>query len=187
MRKVLLWLLAAVVLAGCGADDTISRKYPCRFLFYTSWHPTSLIVTSLANYNQFVKISVVSRSGAYVVNASDQQGNSESVNLTNEYENRFYSSGIYLGAGGASGAIIAGMTNFNGYVAWDSQCPNCATEYTTRYALSWTSVQTQVKCNNCSRTYSLETGNILSGAAGERLMQYAVTYTGTGSTLQIGN
>ncbi len=177
----------AVLLSGC-ADDPISRKYPCRFLFYTQWHPTSIIVSALSGYNEFVRISMGLQGGggAYVVNVTNSQGKTESNRLTNELENRFFTSGVYLGAGGSMGAILLGQTNFNGYIAWDALCPNCTASYSTKYLLQWTDNATQVKCSSCNRTYSLETGNILNGAEGESMMRYIVTYV-QGVSVQVGN
>lgn len=177
----------AVLLSGC-ADDPISRKYPCRFLFYTQWHPTSMIVSALSGYNEFVRISMGMQGGggAYVVNVTNSQGKTESNRLTNELENRFFSSGVYLGAGGSMGSILLGQTNFNGYIAWDALCPNCTASYSTKYLLQWTDNATQVKCSSCNRTYSLQTGNILNGAEGESLMRYIVTYV-QGVSVQVGN
>ncbi len=178
---------AAALLGGC-ADDPISRKYPCRFLFYTQWHPTSMIVSALSGYNDFVRISMGLQGGggAYVVNVANSRGQTESNRLTNELENRFFTSGIYLGAGGSTGALLLGQTNFNGYVAWDALCPNCTASYSSKYLLQWTDNAAQVKCGACSRIYSLETGNILSGAEGQSLLRYIVTYT-PGVSVQIGN
>lgn len=177
---------AVTVVAGCGGESTVSRRYPCHFTFHTEWHPTSMIVTALNSYNYYVSIAMTTYRGAYVVNSSDAKGTKESITLSNELENLAYSGGIYLGAGGAYGSIIVGRTNFNGIVAWDGQCPNCATGYTSSYQLKWTDNATVVKCSNCGRTYSLETGAILSGNKGDRLMQYIVSYVPNG-VLGIGN
>ncbi len=188
MKKTLTVLgLAVALLAGC-VDDPVSRKYPCRFMFYTQWHPTSMVVAAMSGYNNFVRISVGLQSGggAYVVNVVDRQGNTESNRLTNDLENYVFKSGIYMGAGGSVGAVLAGRTNFNGRVAWDAMCPNCTVSYSSKYILQWTDNATQVKCASCQRTYSLETGNILSGADGQSLMLYNLTYI-EGVSLQIGN
>lgn len=188
MKKTLLALATAATLLTACADDPISRKYPCRFLFYTQWHPTSMIVTALTGYNQFVRVSVGIQGGggAYTVNVSDQRGNSETNKLTNELENRYYSTGIYLGAGGSSGCVILGQTNFNGRIAWDGLCPNCTNNYIARYQLRWTDDNTRVKCATCGRTYSLETGAILEGDPGESLWRYIVSYQ-DGVSVQVGN
>lgn len=188
MRKLstLLALLLAL-LAGC-ANDPVSRKYPCRFMFYTQWHPTSMVVRALSSYNDFVRLSVGLQGGggAYVVNVTDRQGNTESNKLTNDLENYVFKSGIYMGAGGSMGAVLAGRTNFNGRVAWDAMCPNCTVSYSTKYLLAWTDNATQVKCPSCQRIYSLETGNILNGAEGHSLLRYNLTYI-EGVSVQIGN
>lgn len=145
-----------------------------------------MIVTALNSYNYYVSIGMTTYRGACVVNSTDAKGKKESITLSNDLENLAYSGGIYLGAGGAYGTIIVGRTNFNGIVAWDGQCPNCATGYTSSFPLKWTDNATVVKCGNCGRTYSLETGAIISGNKGDRLMQYIVSYVPNG-VLDIGN
>lgn len=177
---------ALLLLCSCGGDDTISRRYPCRFTFHTEWHPTSMIVTALNTYNYFVRISMTTYHGAYVINSTDNNDKSESITLTNDVENLAYSGGIYLGAGGSTGSIILGSTNFNGYVAWDGMCPNCVATSSSNSTLQWTDNDTQVECPVCHRTYSLETGAILSGSDGDRLMQYIVNYVQNG-VLSVGN
>lgn len=177
--------VVAFALASCG-DESVSRRFPCHFTFHTEWHPTSMIVTAMNTYNYYVRIGMTNYRGAYVVNAEDRNGKQESTTLTNEVENLAFSGGIYLGAGAAQGTLIVGRTNFQGYVAWDGQCPNCATGITTRYPLQWTDNATSVRCNTCKRTYSLETGAILDGANGETLMRYIVSYVPNG-VLGIGN
>lgn len=178
-------VMLAVLLGSCG-EDSVSRRYPCHFTFHTEWHPASMIVTALNTNNYFVSVSMSPYKGAYVVNTSDRKGKTESITLTNDLENLAFSGGIYLGAGGSGGNIILGRTNFNGYVAWDGQCPNCATGYTTKYKLQWTDNDTSVRCSNCKRTYSLETGAIIEGNKGDRLMQYIVSYV-NGGVLGVGN
>lgn len=179
-------LAVLVTVCSCGGDEPVSRRFPCHFTFHTEWHPTSMIFTALNTNNYYVKISMSTYRGAYVVNTADRNGKTESITLTNDMENLAFSSGIYLGAGGTQGSILLGHTNFNGYVAWDGQCPNCATGYTSRYPLQWTDNATVVQCNTCHRTYSLETGAILSGSNGSRLMQYIVSLAPNGA-LGIGN
>ena len=185
-RKGMPGVLFLILLSSCSGDSPVSRRYPCHFTFHTEWHPASMIFAALNTNNYYVSISMSVYHGAYVVTTSDPNGKKESITLTNDIENLAYNSGIYLGAGGTNGSIILGHTNFNGYVAWDGQCPNCATGYTTKYPLQWTDNTTVVRCNNCHRTYSLETGAILSGNNGERLMQYVVSLS-PGGVLGVGN
>lgn len=87
---------AVTVVAGCGGESTVSRRYPCHFTFHTEWHPTSMIVTALNSYNYYVNIAMTTYRGAYVVNSSDAKGTKESITLSNELENLAYSGGIYL-------------------------------------------------------------------------------------------
>lgn len=183
-------LIAVLTLTACDGEYPISERYNCRFAFNTEWHITSKLTQSLNEYNHFVKVSVSkSNEGAYYVLTSDRHGDSEKVNLTaNVEEVRPYERGILMGAGAANGALILGRTNFHGYVAWDSQCPNCTTmNGSTRYPLAWTDKDTEVSCANCKRSYSLETGSVIAGNEGSRLLQYGFNYAGPGSWLIIGN
>lgn len=189
MKKLLFILSVLSVLCSCSGDERVSRRYPCHFTFYTGLHPASMIATAMTTYNDFVRISMTTYGSAYVVNAVDRNGNSESTRLTNEYENRAFIGGIYLGAGGIYGSILFGQTNFNGLVAWDGMCPNCTTSSTNRHELQWTDNITTVRCDNCHRTYSLETGAILSGGDGDHMLFYqpSVNSSALGTVLGIGN
>ena len=81
-----------------------------------------------------------------------------------------------------------GLTNFNGPVAYDGMCPNCIEQYASvDFPLSWNTTVSEVKCNKCKRTYSLETGTITGGNNGKPLMRYLVNYIGPYSMLRIGN
>ena len=79
-----------------------------------------------------------------------------------------------LGANNDIGLII-GCTNFDGPRAYDGSCPNCP----TLRAMNWSGNRQQVTCSQCSRTYSLDTGNIISGEEGSSLMRYNCAFDGT--------
>ena len=115
----------------------------------------------------------------------DGQNNPEDLTLTAQTEIYAFTGGIYLGA---NKSIIVGLTNFNGPLAYDGMCPNCIEQYASvDFPLSWNAVVSEVKCNKCKRTYSLETGTITGGNNGKPLMRYLVNYTGPYSMLRIGN
>lgn len=179
-------ILWSLLLSGCEAEDLYSTRYPCRFIFNTQLHSTSKICTALTSYDEFVYVTVSASNGIYQVKATDRKNQTETTKLTTAKETYAYSSGIYLGA---NNGFILGLTNFNGPVAWDRQCPNCIDTYgNTDFPLSWSDTNVfEVKCAKCGRSYSLETGAITSGGKGEALMRYRVSYGGTGTLLTVGN
>ncbi|EFC74716.1 MAG: hypothetical protein KIC64_12020 [Prevotella buccae] len=178
---------ALTLLASCGAEAPVNRTYPCRFYLDTRIHPVSKLITAVTSYNYYVKTTVDYRSGAFhvVTYSRDGQNNPEDLTLTAQTEIYAFTGGIYLGA---NKSIIVGLTNFNGPVAYDGMCPNCIEQYASvDFPLSWNTTVSEVKCDKCKRTYSLETGTITGGNNGKPLMRYLVNYTGPYSMLRIGN
>lgn len=190
-------LFIVAVLSACSGEDTISRRYPCRFRYDTSLHRTGLIIDAMNNYLDFVKVQVtVYRRGTnadlHQVIATNRNGKTETTTLSTDWENYAYTPYVALGAAGTQGAIFIGRTNFNGYRAYDAQCPNCTEQYNNlyKYTLTWTENGQELYCSNCKRTYSLETGAVTSNGKGKddhMLMTYIVTYNGLGSQLIAGN
>ena len=174
-------ILSSSLLTSCDADNSISTRYPCQFIFRTIYHPGSSIETALQGAGTYTMISA-------------KKINGETIVLSTAKEN--YANYSYLGAGNdqkdaTKNGFILGTSNFNGYVAWDRQCLNCILQYGgTNYPLEWTGNRQSVICNKCKRVYSLENGTITSGGQGKEdkmLMQYRVSYTGIGSVLTVGN
>ena len=163
-------LLGGSILSSCNADNSISTRYPCQFIFRTIYHPGSTIENALQGAGSYTMVSA-------------------------KKEN--YANYSYLGAGNdlkdaTKNGFIMGLSNFNGYVAWDRQCLNCILQYGgTNYPLEWTGNRQSVICNKCKRVYSLENGTVTSGGKTKEdkpLMQYRVTYSGViGSVITVGN
>lgn len=173
-----LFLIAMVVLTAltaCKENETISRRYPCRFHFYREMHPTSLMFSAYSSPGTYVfvwtKIEVDVKKGTsyrYVyVQSNDGKTPTESNLINTQIESNVP---YMLGASNEMGLIV-GCTNFNGPVAYDRICPNCVGVY----PLQWTGNRQQVLCNNCKRVYDLETAAITSGAEGDPLMRYMVS------------
>lgn len=186
-------LLCILLLHACGAENSISRKYPCQFIFKTQYHPGTSIETALNNQGNYTFVSAKKENGAWHIYSilNDGKNTTENIPLTLATEN--YANYTYLGAGNnlkdaTKNGFILGLTNFNGPVAWDRQCPNCITQYNnTNFPLEWTGNRQSVVCSKCKRTYALETGAITSGDKGDALMRYNVTYGGIGTVLTVGN
>lgn len=184
--------LGILFLVSCGAENSISRRYPCQFIFKTQFHPGTSIETALNGQGIYTFVSAKRQNGAWHIYSTlnDGRNHTEDIALTLATEN--YANYTYLGAGNNTDAtkngFILGQTNFNGYVAWDRQCPNCITQYnSTNFPLEWTGNRQSVICQKCKRTYALETGAITSGNKGDALMRYQVSYAGIGSILTVGN
>ena len=126
---------------------------------------------------------------------NDGKNKTETIVLSTAKEN--YANYSNLGAGNdlkdaTKNGFILGLSNFNGYVAWDRQCLNCILQYGgTNYPLEWTGNRQSVICNKCKRVYSLENGTVTRGGKTKEdkpLMQYRVTYSGViGSVITVGN
>lgn len=182
-----------LLLNSCDAENSISRKYPCQFIFKTQFHPGTSVETALNNQGNYTFVCAKKVNGAWHIYSTlnDGRNHTEDIPLTLATEN--YANYSYLGAGNDSkdatkNGFILGLTNFNGPVAWDRQCPNCITQYgSTNFPLEWTGNRQSVVCKKCNRTYALETGAITSGDKGDGLMKYNVSYGGIGSILTVGN
>ena len=173
--RSLLALMAAVMLAACAAEDIISRRYPCSFVFNYEHHPTSLLFAAAQNPGTYVYVTTKGDGKASVrhvyVNSNDGKTPQEDNVISTDIEN--YTS-YSLGASNSIGLFI-GTTNFNGLWAYDRACPNCS----SLQAMNWTGNRQQVICPRCQRTYELETGAIISGDEGSSLMRYYCSFDGS--------
>ena len=193
MASIVMLFACTYMLASCGAENSISRKYPCQFIFKTQYHTGTSIETALNNPGNYTFVSAKKVNGIWHIYSTlnDGKNHTEDIALTLATEN--YANYSYLGAGSdtkdaTKNGFILGTTNFNGAVAWDRQCPNCINQYnSTNFPLEWTGNRQSVICSKCNRTYALETGAITSGDKGEALMRYYVSYAGIGSVLTVGN
>ena len=188
--------IALQCLCSCDAENSISTRYPCKFIFYTNLHPGTDIETALNGSGIYAMVSAKKGNGTWIIytTLNDGKNHTNTITLTTAKEN--YADYNYMGAGkntkdATKNGFILGKTNFSGYIAWDRQCPNCITRYGgTNYPLEWTGNRQSVICEKCKRVYSLETGAITSGGQGkedETLMRYQVSYGGLGSILKVGN
>ena len=191
--------IAMLLLCSCDAENSISTKYPCQFIFRTNLHPGTSIETALNNAGSYTMVSAENKNGAWHIYSTPNDGknHTDEYTLTTSKEN--YANYNYLGAGNnpkdaTKNGFILGRSIYDGvdgklpYRAWDRQCLNCINQYGGRnYPLEWYRDRQEVKCSKCKRTYSLDTGVITGGTKGEPLMRYNVSYSGIGSTLTVGN
>ncbi len=189
--KGMVALLVLVALCSCGAEDTISHRFVCQFVFLTQNHPGNSLEVALTGYGTYTYVTASYEKGIWHIlsTPNDGRGNIEDIAITSSLEKQ-YASYANLGA---NNGIFIGRTNFNGLVAYDRQCPNCISQYGgTYYPLYWDDTnRQQVVCSKCNRTYALETGGVVNGPSGERLMQYPITYTayaqGSGMMIRVQN
>ncbi len=159
----------------------ISRRYPCRFQFDGELHPTSVILSACKSPGTYVYVYTKVTNNirhVYALSNSKNAATEDNVIATDKEANY---SAYMLGANNAIGLIV-GCTNFNGVVAFDRTCPNCA----ALQPLAWHSTNRQrVVCNKCKRVYELETGVLVEGDAGDALLRYGCNFNGM--FLSVGN
>ena len=188
--------IAMLLLCSCDAENSISTQYLCQFIFRTQYHLDCSIVTALSGAGTYTMVSAKKVNGVWNIYSTlnDGKNHTETIILSTAKEN--YANYSHMGAGNnttdaTKNGFILGTTNFNGYAAWDRQCPNCILQYGgTNYPLEWTDNRQSVVCNKCKRVYNLENGTITSGGQGKNdkaLMRYRVVYSGNGSVLTVSN
>lgn len=182
--------------ASCGAENSISTQYPCQFIFRTEYHPGSSLETALNGAGIYTMVSAEKKNGVWHIYSSLNDGKNKVDDYTLSTAKENYANYTYMGAGKdtkspTNNGFILGHSNFNGYVAWDRQCPNCILQYGgTNYPLAWSGNRQSVTCAKCHRVYSLENGTVTDGGQGKgdkALMRYRVAYAGIGSILSVGN
>jgi len=175
MIRRLLPLLCALLLVACNADDIVSRRYACHFVFSYEQHSTSLLFAAATNPGSYVYVTMTgdgkTTARHVYVTSNDGKTPREDNIIATDKEN--YTT-FQLGASNSIGLII-GLTNFNGLWAYDRSCPNCA----AMRALQFSGNRQHVSCDKCGRTYALETGAITDGPAGTALMRYYCAFDGT--------
>ena len=187
--KSSLLLFTLIVLASCGAEDSISRKFECRFTFQTQNHTGNTLEVALNGLGTYTFVSASYQNGIWHIFSTPNynKAKTEDIPITVATEKQYTN----VTALGANNGIIIGHTNFNGLVAYDRQCPNCINQYGgTNYPLDWNADNQQlVTCKKCHRTYNLEYGSC--EGEGDRLMQYFISYSdndrGTGKVIWVHN
>ena len=187
--KSIVLLFTLIVLASCGAEDSISRKFECRFTFLTQNHAGNTLEVALNGLGTYTFVSTSYQNGIWHILSTPNYNNAktEDIPITVATEKQYTNTTAL----GANNGIIIGHTNFNGLVAYDRQCPNCIDQYGgTNYPLDWNAGNQQlVTCKKCHRNYNLEYGSC--EGEGERLMQYIINYSdndrGTGKVIWVHN
>ena len=181
-------LFVVFILAACEAENRISTRFPCNFYFNPKLHPGTSIETALNNLGNYTFISVKNNGIWHIYSTlNDGRNITEDIKISTD-QTEGWDNHIKTRALGANNGIIIGRSNFQGFVAWDRQCPNCITQYGgVNYPLELNGIRQSVMCKKCKRTYSLETGAITEGAKGDPLMGYGIDYNGIGTPVRVGN
>ena len=185
-QKRWLFILAAVLLLACDADEKYSTRYLCNFVFITDYAPNCALTRSLDNGGMFVIVKPSAKEGVVHLmltpNTGTWQESETDVVMSTAIANEKLS---YQDMGARKGLII-GCCNVpdlsgNRLKAYDAQCPNCLEDDDTKsYPLTFDDDKTQpgVTCAKCHRIYLLESeGMSMSGKKDTPLYQYRISYS----------
>lgn len=185
----LLTLIACVLLlSACGDDIGYTYSdYRCNLYLDNSVHQDPALSTAMNSQSPgtFCTVSYKYSGTYYYVFKTNLGQTSESIfNAIDQQRDN------HLRIGQNNG-IIVGFGNLSTpaeFYAYDAECPNCydANALPVRsYKLSVSGAGIAT-CNNCQRTYNLNTGgNIASGDRGTPLTRYRASTTGPFGTLYV--
>ena len=164
----LLLLASCFLLSSCGAEQEYS-SWSCRFIFNNG---TYLDQTLGAAINPtipgiFCKVTEQSRGGTrYLIFENNQGASSQHQMMAEELRQNLRI--------GQNNGIIVGVQNFDGFTAYDLQCPNCArreNNYVTPYYPVTLDKKGSgiVTCSKCGDQYDLNNGGLLvKGQEGDK-------------------
>ena len=160
LTSYLLLLASCFLLSSCGAEQEYS-SWSCRFIFNNG---TYLDQTLGAAINPtitgiFCKVTEQSRGGTrYLIFENNQGASSQHQMMAEELRQNLRI--------GQNNGIIVGVQNFDGFTAYDLQCPNCArreNNYVTPYYPVTLDKKGSgiVTCSKCGDQYDLNNGGLL--------------------------
>lgn len=168
LTSYLLLLVSCFLLSSCGAEQEYS-SWSCRFIFNNG---TYLDQTLGAAINPtitgiFCKVTEQSRGGTrYLIFENNQGASSQHQMMAEELRQNLRI--------GQNNGIIVGVQNFDGFTAYDLQCPNCArreNNYVTPYYPVTLDKKGSgiVTCSKCGDQYDLNNGGLLvKGQEGDK-------------------
>lgn len=168
LTSSLLLLASCFLLSSCGAEQEYS-SWSCRFIFNNG---TYLDQTLGAAINPtipgiFCKVTEQSRGGTrYLIFENNQGASSQHQMMAEELRQNLRI--------GQNNGIIVGVQNFDGFTAYDLQCPNCArreNNYVTPYYPVTLDKKGSgiVTCSKCGDQYDLNNGGLLvKGQEGDK-------------------
>ncbi|MBR2243542.1 MAG: hypothetical protein IJ888_02255 [Prevotella sp.] len=179
LTSYLLLLASCFLLSSCGAEQEYS-SWSCRFIFNNG---TYLDQTLGAAINPtitgiFCKVTEQSKGGTrYLIFENNQGASSQHQMMAEELRQNLRI--------GQNNGIIVGVQNFDGFTAYDLQCPNCArreNNYVTPYYPVTLDKKGSgiVTCSKCGDQYDLNNGGLLvKGQEGDKgLERYRYASTG---------
>ncbi|SFO98731.1 hypothetical protein [Prevotella sp. tf2-5] len=168
LTSYLLLLASCFLLSSCGAEQEYS-SWSCRFIFNNG---TYLDQTLGAAINPtipgiFCKVTEQSKGGTrYLIFENNQGASSQHQMMAEELRQNLRI--------GQNNGIIVGVQNFDGFTAYDLQCPNCArreNNYVTPYYPVTLDKKGSgiVTCSKCGDQYDLNNGGLLvKGQEGDK-------------------
>ena len=171
LTSYLLLLASCFLLSSCGAEQEYS-SWSCRFIFNNG---TYLDQTLGAAINPtitgiFCKVTEQSRGGTrYLIFENNQGASSQHQMMAEELRQNLRI--------GQNNGIIVGVQNFDGFTAYDLQCPNCArreNNYVTPYYPVTLDKKGSgiVTCSKCGDQYDLNNGGLLvKGQEGDKRLE----------------
>lgn len=168
LTSYLLLLASCFLLSSCGAEQEYS-SWSCRFIFNNG---TYLDQTLGAAINPtitgiFCKVTEQSKGGTrYLIFENNQGVSSQHQMMAEELRQNLRI--------GQNNGIIVGVQNFDGFTAYDLQCPNCArreNNYVTPYYPVTLDKKGSgiVTCSKCGDQYDLNNGGLLvKGQEGDK-------------------
>lgn len=168
LTSYFLLLASCFLLSSCGAEQEYS-SWSCRFIFNNG---TYLDQTLGAAINPtitgiFCKVTEQSRGGTrYLIFENNQGASSQHQMMAEELRQNLRI--------GQNNGIIVGVQNFDGFTAYDLQCPNCArreNNYVTPYYPVTLDKKGSgiVTCSKCGDQYDLNNGGLLvKGQEGDK-------------------
>lgn len=169
LTSYILFLTSSLfLLTSCGAEQEYS-SWSCHFIFNNG---TYLDQTLGAAINPtitgiFCKVTEQSRGGTrYLIFENNQGASSQHQMMAEELQQNLRI--------GQNNGIIVGVQNFDGFAAYDLQCPNCARRE-NNYATPYYPVTLDKKgsgivtCSTCGDQYDLNNGGLLvKGQEGDK-------------------
>lgn len=185
-HKRWLFILAAVLLLACDADEKYNSHYPCNFVFHTDLFPASALTYSLSSGGMFVIVKPTVKEGVVHLMLTPNVGTWEKSQTDLVMSTAIANEKLSYQDMGARQSLIIGCCNVpdlsgNRLRAFDAQCPNCLEENDTKnYPLTFDDDKTQpgVTCAKCHRIYLLESeGMSMNGKKDTPLYQYRISYS----------
>lgn len=174
-------LVVVMLLSACSAEQRFSTQYPCSFVYYANYHPTSALSLCLGNPGHFTIVEPKMVSGLTHLMMTPNQGNnwtSDQVDVP--MRSAIENDRLSYDRMGANKRLVIGLS-FTGLKAFDGQCPNCLQNGTSpNRPLSWADNGQMLMCAHCKTKYNPNAEGIPTNGREDtpRLIEYRIEYNG---------